>query len=57
LISNPKGLDASAGIRHQPIFSVLLSSVGQMTVSISRSRISARFSSEIFPYVFAWSHF
>jgi hypothetical protein len=41
----------------QPIFSVFVSSDGHITVSLSRSRINSKFSSEISLYISAWSHF
>ncbi|WVY92906.1 hypothetical protein V8G54_031994 [Vigna mungo] len=42
---------------YQPIFSVFVSSEGHITVSISRSLINSKFSSEISLYISAWSHF
>ena len=41
----------------QPITSEFESSEGHITVSISRSRIKAKFSSDISWYIFPWSHF
>lgn len=41
----------------QPIFSVFESSEGHITVSIRRSRINSKFSSEISLYISAWLHF
>lgn len=41
----------------QPIFSELVSSEGHIIVSINRSRINSKFSSDISLYICAWSHF